>query len=107
MLILLFIVALLMFIESLRRAGRADAGMIFALKLTALEVPAVMAQVFPLVLMLGALATFQALSRSSELVIIRAARPARRRLSMNIRSATMKRRISITTITRVRKTRRR
>lgn len=73
MLILLFIVALLMFIESLRRAGRADAGMVFALKLTAFEVPYVMAQVFPLVLMLGSLATFQALSRSSELVIIRAA----------------------------------
>lgn len=73
MLILLFIVALLMFIESLRRAGRADAGMDFALRLTLFEVPPVMAQVFPLVLMLGALATFQALSRSSELVIIRAA----------------------------------
>ncbi len=73
MLILLFVVALLMFIESLRRAGRADQGLDFALRLTVLEVPAVMAQVFPLILMLGSLATFQALSRSSELVIIRAA----------------------------------
>ncbi len=72
-LIIAGIVALLMFIESLRRAGRADQGLDFALLLTLYEIPTTLAQVFPLVLMLAALTTFQSLSRSSELVIIRAA----------------------------------
>ncbi|MEO0387881.1 MAG: LPS export ABC transporter permease LptG [Pseudomonadota bacterium] len=70
--ILTLIVGLIAFVESLRRAGRADRGIEFALQLTLFEIPPTLALVFPLILMLGALATFQSLSRSSELVIIRA-----------------------------------
>ncbi|MEM9428945.1 MAG: LPS export ABC transporter permease LptG [Pseudomonadota bacterium] len=71
--ILTGIVALIMFIESLRRAGRRDQGLDFALQLTLFEIPATLALVFPLILMLGALMTFQSLARGSELVVIRAA----------------------------------
>lgn len=67
------LVALLTVIENLRRTAKAGEGFAFAAKLTLLQTPSIMSQVFPLVLMLAALWTFLGFSRTSELVVLRAA----------------------------------
>lgn len=67
------VVLLFAAVENLRRFGDegADAGDV--LRITLLEAPAILYDVFPLVLMLASLVTFLRLARSSELVVMRAA----------------------------------
>ena len=64
--------ALVTLAENIRIAAKNNAGVAEALTLTILQSPNILAQAFPLILMLGSLATFLALSRSSEMVIVRA-----------------------------------
>lgn len=71
--LLLGLVLLLTMIDNMSRAAGAGRGTDFALKLTLTQAPATMSKVFPLVFMLASLWTFLGLSRSSELVILRAA----------------------------------
>ena len=70
---LLLLVILLTMIENMRRASNGGEGAGFALQLTLLQAPAFLSQVSPLIFMLAALWTFLGLSRSSELVVLRAA----------------------------------
>lgn len=77
-----FIVMLFTAVENLRRFGGSDARMVDILKLTLLESPEVLYQIFALVLMLASLVTFLRLSRTSELVVIRAAGVSAIRLIM-------------------------
>ncbi len=71
--VVLGLVSLFTGVENLRQLARFDATGGEVLRLTVLETPGILAQAFPLVLMLAALTSFLALSRSSELVVIRAA----------------------------------
>lgn len=64
--------ALLIAVENFRVVASKDAPPGAALKLTLFDLPDVMSQTLPLVLMLAALATFVGLSRTSEMVIVRA-----------------------------------
>ena len=67
------VVFLIDLIEQLRRlSSRPDAGLSDAMILAALNLPKVLYQILPLIMMLAAIAYFVALSRSSELVAIRA-----------------------------------
>lgn len=59
-------------VEQLRRFGGAGVGFRTALELAALRMPSSLYAVLPLVALLATLATFVALARSSELVVIRA-----------------------------------
>lgn len=59
--------------ENARRLADAGASTRDVLRITVLEAPEMMYQVFPLVLMLASLMTFLRLSRTSELVVMRAA----------------------------------
>jgi lipopolysaccharide export system permease protein len=71
--VIAIIVLLFSGIENLRRhADNPLAGFTDIAALTALQAPDVIYQVFPLVVMLASLATFLALARSSELVVLRA-----------------------------------
>lgn len=60
-------------VESMRRFGGGGLGMDDILMLAALRVPRTLYQILPLIAILAAMATFLALARSSELVVIRAA----------------------------------
>jgi len=53
--------------------GLSDGGLFTALRLAALDVPASLYRILPLVVVLAAIAMFVALARSSELVVVRAA----------------------------------
>ncbi|MCK0166076.1 LPS export ABC transporter permease LptG [Jannaschia sp. S6380] len=78
---LLFIVALVFtglllpidLMEQLRRLDGEDAGVGDGLRLAALNLPAALYQILPLIVILATLALFLSLARSSELVVIRAA----------------------------------
>lgn len=59
--------------EQLRRLDGEEAGVGDGLRLAALNLPAALYQILPLIVILATLALFLALSRSSELVVIRAA----------------------------------
>lgn len=63
---------LLTSVENLRIAGEHDASVAEAFILTAFQLPEVLSETFPLILMLAALATFLGLARTSEMVIVRA-----------------------------------
>jgi lipopolysaccharide export system permease protein len=65
------IVLLFSGIENLRRYAGSEASMAEIARITALQAPEVAYMVFPLVVMLGALATFLGLARTSELVVLR------------------------------------
>jgi lipopolysaccharide export system permease protein len=68
------VVYLIDLIEQLRRLStRPEAGLADAMVLAALNLPKVMYQILPLTVMLASIAYFVGLSRSSELVAIRAA----------------------------------
>ncbi len=68
------LIALFDFIELLRRAAtRADAGFALVATIAALRVPFVAMQVLPFAVLLGGIVAFWRLSRSSELVVARAA----------------------------------
>ncbi|MHA3913397.1 LPS export ABC transporter permease LptG [Halovulum sp. GXIMD14793] len=71
--LILGLVLLLTMIDNMSRAAAVGRGTDFAAKLTLTQAPATLSKVFPLVLMLASLWTFLGLSRSSELVILRAA----------------------------------
>ena len=60
-------------VENLRRFGETEASAGDILRITALQAPEVLYQVFPLVLMLASLVTFLRFARTSELVVMRAA----------------------------------
>ncbi|WP_298433846.1 LPS export ABC transporter permease LptG [uncultured Jannaschia sp.] len=59
--------------EQLRRLDGQEAGFGDGLRLAALNLPAALYQILPLIVILSTLALFLALARSSELVVIRAA----------------------------------
>lgn len=59
--------------EQLRRLDGQDAGLGDGLRLAALNLPAALYQILPLIVILATLALFLALARSSELVVVRAA----------------------------------
>lgn len=63
---------LLTMVENLRIAADNDAGVGDAAILTLLQIQDILSQTLPLILMLGALVAFLGLSRSSEMVIVRA-----------------------------------
>ncbi|NNU80806.1 LPS export ABC transporter permease LptG [Halovulum dunhuangense] len=65
--------AVLTLVEDIRIATSAGAPAAAALPLTLLKMPEILSETFPLVLMLGAIVAFVGLSRSSEMVIVRAA----------------------------------
>lgn len=58
--------------EQIRRLGGEGAGIGDGLRLAALNLPAALYQILPLIVILSTLALFLALSRSSEMVVIRA-----------------------------------
>jgi len=60
-------------VENMRALSGHGAGVQDALAITALQAPAILNDTFPLILMLAALTTYLGLSRSSELVVVRAA----------------------------------
>lgn len=60
-------------VEAMRRFGGRDLGMAQILAMAALRVPRTLYQILPLIAILGSMALFLALARSSELVVIRAA----------------------------------
>ncbi len=71
---LTLLVALFDFIELLRRAAtRPDAGFALVAQIAGLRLPFVAMQILPFALLLGGLLAFWRLSRSSELVVARAA----------------------------------
>lgn len=67
------VILLFGFVENLRRFGDGALTGGEMLQVTLLQAPDVLYQVFPLVLMLASLVTFLGLSRTSELVVMRAA----------------------------------
>ena len=64
---------LLTSVENLRIAGEHNATVAEAFVLTAFQLPEILSETFPLILMLAALITFLGLARTSEMVIVRAA----------------------------------
>ncbi len=64
---------LLDMVEQVRRLSDHDAGFVQIMRLAALNVPQTLYQITPLVMILATMAVFLSLSRSSELVVIRAA----------------------------------
>ena len=72
-LIIVGVTGLLSMVENIRITEKYNASLGQAALLTLWQVPAVLSEAFPLILMLGALVCFLGLSRSSELVIVRAA----------------------------------
>jgi len=69
----LAILILIDMIEELRRFSDADIGLTGAAHLALLSVPETMYRILPLIIVMGAIANFLALARSSELVVVRAA----------------------------------
>ena len=72
-LVIALVIVLFTSVENLRRFGESGAGAGDILRITLLQAPEILYQVFPLVLMLASLATFLRLARTSELVVMRAA----------------------------------
>lgn len=70
--IIALVVILFTSVENLRRFGDTDASVGDVLKVTLLQAPEMLYQVFPLVLMLASLVTFLRFARTSELVVMRA-----------------------------------
>ncbi|MDB5372329.1 MAG: export transporter permease LptG, partial [Belnapia sp.] len=71
---LTLLVSLFDFIELLRRAAtRPDAGFALVAQIAALRLPFVALQILPFAILLGGLLAFWRLTRSSELVVARAA----------------------------------
>lgn len=69
-----FVILLLIdMIEQLRRFSDAGVGLAGAARLSLLSVPETLYRILPLILILGAIANFLGLARSSELVVVRAA----------------------------------
>jgi lipopolysaccharide export system permease protein len=60
-------------IEQLRRFADADIGLTGAAHMSLLSVPETMYRILPLIIVMGAIANFLGLARSSELVVVRAA----------------------------------
>jgi lipopolysaccharide export system permease protein len=60
-------------IEQLRRFSGAGVGLADAARLSLLNVPETLYRILPLILIMGAIANFLGLARSSELVVVRAA----------------------------------
>jgi lipopolysaccharide export system permease protein len=76
LLVMLVFVGLLLpidLMEQLRRLDGRDAGLGDGLRLAALNLPAALYQILPLIVILATLALFLSLARSSELVVVRAA----------------------------------
>jgi lipopolysaccharide export system permease protein len=71
--VIALVVMLFTTVENTRRYGDTEAQLGDVLQISALQLPEVLYQIFPLVLMLGSLVTFLRLARTSELVVIRAA----------------------------------
>ncbi|CAN5687539.1 LPS export ABC transporter permease LptG [soil metagenome] len=71
--VIALVVMLFATVENLRRHAGSDIGFGTTLRITLLQAPEVLYQVFPLVVMLASLATFLRLARTSELVVLRAA----------------------------------
>lgn len=71
--IITLVIVLFAAVENLRRLSDTGAGLGNVLRISALQAPETLYQVFPLVLMLGSLLTFQRFARTSELVVMRAA----------------------------------
>jgi lipopolysaccharide export system permease protein len=69
----LAILLLIDMIEELRRFSDADIGLAGAAHLALLSVPETMYRILPLIIVMGAIANFLGLARSSELVVVRAA----------------------------------
>lgn len=69
----LVILMLIDMIEQLRRFSDAGLGLAGAARLSLLSVPETLYRILPLILILGAIANFLGLARSSELVVVRAA----------------------------------
>lgn len=67
------IIMLLDMIEQLRRFSGAGIGLAEAARLSLLNVPETLYRILPLIVIMGAIANFLALARSSELVVVRAA----------------------------------
>jgi len=78
----LFLIMIIDGVEQLRILSQFDAPVKDAIMLTLLRLNSYVMQIFPLVIMLAALSTFVGLSRSSELVISRAAGQSALRLLM-------------------------
>ena len=71
-LIIALVILLFTSVENMRRFADTDAGTGDVLRVTLLQSPEVLYQVFPLVLMLASLTTFLRFARTSELVVMRA-----------------------------------
>ena len=71
--VIALVILLFTSVENLRRFGDTGAGGGDILRITLLQAPEVLYQVFPLVLMLASLVTFLRFARTSELVVMRAA----------------------------------
>lgn len=67
------ILMLIDMVDQLRRFGAAGLGLGAAAQLAALNVPATLYSILPLIVILAAIALFVGLARSSELVVVRAA----------------------------------
>lgn len=67
------IMMLIDMVDQLRRFGAQGLGLAAAAELAALNVPATLYRILPLIVILAAVAMFIGLSRSSELVVVRAA----------------------------------
>lgn len=72
-LIFLGIMVLIDMLDQLRRFSDQEIGLARAAELAALNVPASLYRIFPLILILAAISMFLGLARSSELVVVRAA----------------------------------
>ncbi|NGM46875.1 LPS export ABC transporter permease LptG [Rhodobacter sp. SGA-6-6] len=67
------ILLLIDMIEQMRKLSGTDAGLADAFRLSVLNVPDTLYRILPLILIMGSVALFLALARSSELVVVRAA----------------------------------
>jgi lipopolysaccharide export system permease protein len=72
-LVIALVIILFTVVENLRRFGESGSSAGDILRVTLLQSPEVLYQVFPLVLMLASLVTFLRFARTSELVVMRAA----------------------------------
>jgi lipopolysaccharide export system permease protein len=78
--VLALVILLFTSVENLRRHGDSGASTGDVIRITLLQAPEVLYQVFPLVLLLASLVTFLRFARSSELVVMRASGVAALRL---------------------------
>ena len=75
------ILLLIDMIEQLRRFSSVGVGVAEAGQLALLHVPETLYRVMPLIVIMGSIALFLALARSSELIVIRASNPCSRATS--------------------------